>query len=284
MDPLPPTADAPLYHRIVGLALNRLSETERDQLEAIVRLVRDVLGGAAVGTYLFGSAVDSGLRPDSDLDVLVVSSRRTTDVERRTMIDRIVAISRSRGDQTGKRHLEVTVVARSDIRPWRYPPRMDMQYGDWWRREFEAGEYAPWKSPNPDLAVLLTAARANGLPLFGPAIEDLVEPVPRADLDRSMREVLPDLIADLEDDVRNVLLTLARVWLTLETGAITSKDVAADWAAARLPSDQGGALRRARAGYLGEADDTWGDASMAAARRDAAAILEAIQAMRDVRT
>jgi len=83
-----------------------------------------------------------------------------------------------------------------------------------------AGESEPWTSPNPDLAILLTATRANGVPLFGPPIEELVEPVPRADLDRSMRDVLPALIADLEDDVRNVLLTLARVWLTLETGAI----------------------------------------------------------------
>jgi streptomycin 3"-adenylyltransferase len=156
---------------------------------------------------------------------------------------------------------------------------MELQYGDWWRREFEAGEDAPWKSLNPDLAVLLTAARANGVPLFGPPIEELVEPVPSADLDRSMRDVVPDLMADLDDDVRNVLLTLARVWLTLETGAITAKDAAADWAAVRLPADQGGALRRARAGYLGQADDTWDDAAMAEARRDAAAILEAIQSM-----
>jgi streptomycin 3"-adenylyltransferase len=264
--------------------MNGLPETERGQLEAVIRLVRDLLGDAAVGVYLLGSAVDSGLRADSDLDVLVVSSRRMTDVERRNLIDRLLTISRSRGAQTGKRHLEVTVVVHSDIRPWRYPPRMELQYGDWWRREFEAGEYAPWTSPNPDLAVLLTAARANGVPLFGPAIEELVEPVPRADLDRSMRDVLPALIADLDDDVRNVLLTLARVWLTLETGAITSKDVAADWAAVRLPSNRGGALRRARAGYLGEADDAWDDASIAAARRDAAAILEAIQAMENGRT
>ena len=164
-------------------------------------------------------------------------------------------------DTTGKRHLEVTVVAQPDIQPWHYPPPMELQYGEWWRREFEAGE-EPWSSPNPDLAVLLTAARADGVPLFGPPIAELVEPVPRDDLARAMIDVIPDLMADLEGDVRNVLLTMARVWFTLDTGEIAAKDVAADWAIARLPEGRGDALRQARAGYLGDLDDSWDDEAM----------------------
>jgi streptomycin 3"-adenylyltransferase len=256
---------------------NALSETNQGQLDAVVRLVRDVLGDAALGAYLYGSAVASGLRRDSDLDILVVSSRRTTGAERRALIDGLLRLSRSRGDETGKRHLEVTVVARADIQPWHYPPPMELQYGDWWRRDFESGE-EPWSSPNPDLAVLLTAARADGLALFGPPIHELIDPIPRDDLGRAMRDVIPDLMADLESDVRNVLLTLARVWFTLETGAISPKDVAADWAIVRLPDGRGDALRRARAGYLGEADDSWDAEAMVAARADATAIRASIEA------
>ena len=213
--------------------IDRLPETERGQLDACVRLFREVLGDAALGAYLFGSAVTSGLRADSDLDILVVSDRRTTEVERRSLIEGCCRC-RVAGDTTGRRHLEVTVVAQADIRPWRYPPPMELQYGDWWRDEFESGDLAPWTSPNPDLAVLLTAARADGVTLFGPPIESLIDAVPRADLDRASLDVIPALMADLDDDVRNVLLTLARVWFTLETGAIASKDVAADWAIDRL--------------------------------------------------
>jgi len=255
-----------------------IPETERGQLDAVVRLFGEVMGDAALGAYLFGSAVTSGLRHDSDLDILVVSSRRTTDLERRALIDGLLPNSRSRGDTTGKRHLEVTVVARPDIQPWHYPPPMELQYGDWWRREFESGR-EPWSSPNPDLAVLLTAARTDGVPLFGPPIVDLVEPVPSDDLGRAMRDVIPDLMADFDGDVRNVLLTLARVWFTLETDAIAAKDVAADWALARLPAGRGDALRRARAGYLGEAEDSWDAEAMVAARADADAIRTAIAAM-----
>ena len=257
--------------------MNPLPEAEQGQLDAVVRLVREVMGGAAVGAYLYGSAVTSGLRRDSDLDILVVSSRRTTKVERRALIDGLLPLSGSRGGEAGKRHLEVTVVARPDIQPWHYPPPMELQYGDWWRREFESG-LEPWSSPNPDLAVLLTAARADGVPLFGPRIVDLVEPVPRDDLAQAMLDVIPDLMADLEGDVRNVLLTMARVWFTLQTGEIAAKEVAADWAVARLPDRRGDALRRARAGYVGEAEDSWNEDAMVGARADAAAILASIEA------
>ena len=56
------------------------------QLDAIVGLVRGVLGGDLVGAYLHGSAVLGQLRPRSDTDVLVVSRRRLTEGERRTLV------------------------------------------------------------------------------------------------------------------------------------------------------------------------------------------------------
>jgi streptomycin 3"-adenylyltransferase len=55
------------------------------------------------------------------------------------LVSRLLKISRK------PRRLELTIVVQSDIRPWRYPPRMDFQYGDWWREEFERGELDPGK-------------------------------------------------------------------------------------------------------------------------------------------
>jgi len=49
--------------------------TEQRQLDAVVRLVRRVLGDAAVGVYLFGSAVTAGLRGNSDLRSIKTMSR-----------------------------------------------------------------------------------------------------------------------------------------------------------------------------------------------------------------
>lgn len=113
------------------------------QMGRIVSLVRDVLGDDAVGAYQHGSAVLGRLRPDSDIDVRVVSRRATTRAEKPVLIDRLLAIS-GRGDPSGlARSIELTIVVESDVRRWRYPPHVDAQYGDWWRSEFERGNLTP---------------------------------------------------------------------------------------------------------------------------------------------
>ena len=68
---------------------------------------------------------------------------------------------------------------------------------------------------------------------------------------------MPALLAELETDTRNVILTLAGIWTTLETGAIRSKDAAADWALERLPAAPRPVLARARATYLGDVEESF---------------------------
>jgi hypothetical protein len=74
-----------------------------------------------------------------------------------------------------------------------------------------------------------------------------------------MVEGIPGLLDDLDSDTTNVVLTLARVWTTLATGTIWSKDAAANWVLARLPEEHRPVLARARAVYLGEEGDHWAD-------------------------
>ena len=81
----------------------------------------------------------------------------------------------------------------------------------------------------------------------------------RRHLTRAMLEGIEPLLADLDDDTRNVLLTLARIWTTLGTGEFRSKDAAADWALERLPAEHAAVLVRARAIYLGEVPERWDD-------------------------
>lgn len=227
------------------------------QVRQVVDLVRDVLDREVVGAWLAGSAVAGGLRPSSDLDVFVVSRRPTTDPERRRLVDGLLPLSGRRAAAGPSRSIELTIAVASAIRPWRYPPAMDFQYGDWWRAELEAGGGWPWPSPSPDLAVLVTSVLDASEPLIGPAAGEVLEPVPPADLARAMRAGIPGLLDDLGSDTRNVLLTLARIWFTLETGTIAPKDVAATWAIGRLAERHRPVLERARAIYLGQAPETF---------------------------
>ncbi len=193
-----------------------------------------------------------GLRPHSDLDVLAVVPEPMTSAARRELGRRLLGIS-------GRpRPIEVTVVATPEVKPWRYPPRMELQYGDWLRAEFERGEVEP-PNPNPDLAVLIAIVLQGDLPLAGPPPGEIFDPVPLADVLDAMGRAVPELFPGLEDDTRNSLLTLARIWHTFGTGEIAAKDVAAAWALARLPSEHRQPLARAHAAYLGEEPDRWGD-------------------------
>ena len=229
---------------------------DRQQLDRVVALVRDVLGPDCIGAYLFGSAVLGGLKPRSDLDVLAVSARATTREEKQRLVDRLLAIS----GQQSRRRLELTVVVRSAVRPWRYPPTFDFQYGDWLRADFERGDLEPWPSKeNPDLATLLTMVLLADTPLLGPSPAAVLNPVPREDLVRAMTDGLDAILLDLDTDTANVVLTLARIWSTLATGRIRSKDAAADWSLGRLPEEHLPVLARARAIYIGDDDDRWDD-------------------------
>lgn len=230
-----------------------------DQCGRVVALVRDLLGAAVVGVYLHGSAVLGGLKPTSDLDVLVVANRSMTPDERRELIGLLMPIS-GRGDPTGRsRSIGLEVVVQADVRPWIYPPRLDLQYGDWWRDAFERGNFSPWESPNPDLALLLEVVLQANHPLFGPPPSEVLDPIPSGDLRRAMLDSIPALLSYLDGDERNVVLTFARIWTTLATGLIRSKDAAADWALPLLPPEQRPVLALARDIYLGDAPEAWGD-------------------------
>ena len=223
-----------------------------EQLEQAVALVQEVLGDELVGLYLFGSAVAGGLTPTSDLDLLAVSRRTVSPDERRRLVERLLVLSMR------PRYLELTIVVESEVRPWRYPPEMDFQYGDWLRPELERGEIPP-PTANPDLAALITMTLLNGKTLAGPPPADVFEQVPHEHLLRAGVDAIDGILADLDGDTRNMLLTLARIWSTAETGEIRSKDAAADWALQHLPPEHQPVLERARDGYRSGDYGTWED-------------------------
>lgn len=228
-----------------------------DQLRQIVRLVDDVVEAKALGTYLHGSAVHGGLKPASDIDVLVVCRQSLDDRERRSLVDGLLRIS---GPRVGMRSVELTVVVQSEVRPWRYPPNGDFLYGDWLREQFEAGDL-PKPQPMPDLALVIPLTLAGNRPLASPPPARLLDPVPPADQVRGSVAGIPDLLDDLPGDTRNVVLTLARIWTTLATGEIRSKGAAARWAMAQLPPEHRPVLDHARRLYLTRRydEETWGD-------------------------
>lgn len=249
-----------------------------DQLQEVVRLVTAALGPKVLGAYLHGSAVHGGLRPASDVDVLVVSRESLDDRERRALVDGLLQIS---GPRVGARSVELTVVVQSDVRPWRFPPTCDFLYGDWLRAAIEA-DGPPQPEPMPNLAIEITMAMAGNHPLHGPPPAQLLDPVPPADLVRGSLAGIAGLLDDLPDDARNVVLTFARIWATLATGDILSKDAAADWALQRLPAEHRPVLQHAKQLYLtcSYSEETWTEHLSTRVRPHVDAVLAEIGTLR----
>lgn len=256
--------------RIAGIAA---------QLAQAQAVIERHLGDTVLAIHLFGSALQGGLKPSSDIDLLVTVTDAPGEQIRQALMRDLLSASAPPGSSRTLRPLEVTVLARACVAPWRYPARRELQFGEWLRSELEAGRF---EEPmiDHDIAILLRQARQHGVSIVGPSPCEVFEPIPDRDLSKALQATIgqwnvPD---DWAGEERNIVLALARVWYTAVTGAIVSKEAAADWLITLLPESHRDLLNRARAAYLGVADD---DLARDPARV-AAFILHARQAIEQV--
>ena len=226
------------------------------QLSQALNVIEHHLGSTLLAMHLYGSALDGGLKPYSDIDLLVTVTARLDESVRQALFVDLLEVSVFPGQSRVLRALEVTIVVHSDIVPWRYPARRELQFGEWQRKDILAGIFEP-ATTDVDLAILLTKARQHSLALAGSAAEDFFNPVPESDLFKALADTLklwnsqPDWIGD----ERNVVLTLSRIWYSAATGKIAPKDVAANWVMERLPVQHQPVLLEARQAYLGQGED-----------------------------
>lgn len=229
---------------------------ERIQIPQEAHRIKDalaeVLGTKLEGVFLYGSSALEELRPDSDVDVLAVCGQALTHKERERLTECLLLLSKRPGSG---RPLEVSVVLREELEKGSYPPACEYQYGEWLRDEIEAGKL-PEATLDPDMLLLLWQVREYGIPLMGPEAQQWIGPVDHSMLEKAIGDCLPGLMKSLRGDERNVLLTLARMWYTLSTGAVCTKDRAAQWVCLML-SESSGPLAMARNAYLGLEKDCW---------------------------
>lgn len=236
-----------------------LPTIKNKQIQDTLQLIQEVLGEDLLGMYLYGSAVIGGLQRYSDIDLFVVTNRETSRKEKETLVTSLLGISGIYMKEE-RRPIELTIVNHSEINPWRYPAKFDFQYGEWLRDAFENGNIEPWAAKEmPDLAILITQVLLGSQTLAGAKPEQLLSKIPNQDIIRAQMDSLPDLISEVDTDTRNVLLTLARIWSTVETDTIRSKPDAADWAIERLDKKYRPVIRRAKDICIGNQEEHWED-------------------------
>nr|WP_231950243.1 aminoglycoside adenylyltransferase domain-containing protein [Legionella lansingensis] len=231
----------------------------QQQLKESLELLKIILGDELLGVYLYGSSLVGGLQKYSDIDLFVVSNRATTLAEKTRLIANLLQIS-GIYMKSSKLPIEITIVEKAAINPWHYPPNFDFQYGDWLRKSFEKGIVEPWLTHEmPDLAIIVTQVLLKSQTLFGLEPQQLLAHVPYHDFIKAMLHDLNRLATDLEHDTRNVLLTYARIWSTLETNVIRSKPAAADWVMHYLPKVYHPVMKRAKSICIGVENEYWDD-------------------------
>lgn len=236
--------------------MHTLSQPVAAQLSAVCAVLQQHLGQQLRAIHLYGSAVSDGLKPHSDIDLMAVVDAPLPETVRQGLMQALLAHSAWPGSSHRLRALEVTIVALREVVPWRYPPRREMQFGEWLRTDLQAGRFEP-PMPDPDLAILLTKLRQHSTALFGPSAKNLLDPVPASDLRKALSDTIAqwNAPADWQGDERNIILALARIWFTACTGEIASKDRAATWAVERLPASHSAIVEQALESYLrGEPD------------------------------
>ncbi len=227
------------------------------QLSQARDVIKRHLASTLKAIHLYGSAIDGGLKPYSDIDLLVTVDARLDEATRRSLMLDFLNISAPPCESSILRPLEVTVVACNEVVPWRYPARRELQFGEWLREDILEGVFEP-AALDADLAILITKARQHSIALVGPVAQKVFMPVPEHDFLQVLSDTLKlwNTHEDWENEERNIVLTLARIWYSTETGGIVPKDVAAEWVLERLPAEHKPILVEARQAYLGLCKDS----------------------------
>ena len=76
---------------------------------------------------------------------------------------------------------------------------------------------------------------------------------------RALTSEIDSVLCDINWDTRNILLTLARIWSTVETDTIRSKATAVDWTINKLPERYRSILDRAKSILQDQQTEEWED-------------------------
>jgi aminoglycoside 9-adenylyltransferase len=224
----------------------------------VMDLLKEILKDKLEAIYLYGSAVHGGLKKDSDIDMFAVINSGLGNLERKLMIEGLMAISGEIGNRQGKRYLELTISTSDELKENQYPVFREFQYGEWLREEFKKG-YLSEKIADPDMTVLLAQLKQSSIALLGKEAELMIPNISKTQLNLAMQDSVQELVNNFEGDERNVLLTLARILATTETGEFMPKEKAGAYILPLLNKSQQETMNLAINGYLGKANDDWGD-------------------------
>jgi hypothetical protein len=224
-------------------------------LDELLTSIYGVLGSHMVGMYVEGSLASGDFDAASDIDFLVVPEAEISAEQFRAlqaMHDRVATL-----DSPWAVELEGSYIGRDALR------RYDAARASHPNLERGRGERLKWAHHDSAWIIHRHILRERGITLAGPPPRTLIDPVTPRHLRRAMRTLVPRWVKPFLEDPAPlqargyqsfIVLSLCRVLYTLDTGAVGSKRVAAEWALASLGATWTRLIESALAGRHHPAD------------------------------
>lgn len=200
-----------------------------DVLSRLVEEARAILGSDFVGAYLTGSFALGDADEGSDVDFLIVTRAFLTENQQKaaqTLQRRLYDASDHWGKHLEGSYFPADLLRRPD------PARTPVPYFDHGSRDMEFSDH-------DNTLVVRWVTRGHGIPLAGPAPQELIDPVDPDALRAEVRvrfERWGQAVLDGSERLDNdwiqpyTALSFARMLYSLETGAVLSKKAAVRWA------------------------------------------------------
>ena len=245
------SAGTPEGHRPPPTIYPELNATLQDFAES----ARAILGANFCGAYLQGSFALGDADEDSDVDFIVVTHAEVADAqvaELQAMHQRIFRL-----ETPWAQHLEGSYVPKERLRRVETPP------SQFWYLDNGATELV--RDEHCNTAVVRWTLREHGVVLAGPHPKSLVDPVSaeqlRAEVRAAMRDWAewarephprfgPGAMSRRQQGL--LVLSFCRILHTLDSGVVTSKPQAGEWALRALDTEWSPLIRRALAGRPGQ--------------------------------
>jgi predicted nucleotidyltransferase len=220
-----------------------------DILHELIKSVQSILASHFIGMYLEGSLTSGDFDEDSDIDFVVVTDEDISGdlfSALQSLHERIATI-----DSWCAIQLEGSYISRYALR------RYDPKHALYPNIERGSGERLKMVSHDEPWNIHRYILRERGIPLIGPALKTLIDPVSPNELRRAMYPTLHGWATQIlnnpnEMDRRGyqsyTVLSLCRILYTLQLGDVVSKSKAASWAKETVGEKWKGLIDRAWVG------------------------------------
>jgi streptomycin 3"-adenylyltransferase len=229
----------------------------RGQIDRLAVTLSSLLSEQLLGIYLHGSLAMGCFNPDhSDLDLLVISTHHLGLTTKRQIIESLLSCSRQ------PHPIEISFLARSQLRPWRYPTPFDLHYSEMWRaiyaRDLRSGTWQAWNTTHQrdvDLAAHITVLNARGICVTGQPIAALFPIVPADDYRAALASDIHDSLESIVSNPIYTILNCCRTYAYIRTGQIYSKEEGGRWALGVVPAEYSDTVSSALAAYRSDTDE-----------------------------